>query len=54
MDIEIIKECTKGLVEGHKVLLKPINGSKYVAAVEHVIGHKNDVGIDILSFLNKE
>ena len=51
VDIEIDSSYQKGLVEGHKVLVKPINGSKYVGAVVHVIGHKNDVGVDILSFV---
>ena len=51
VDIEIMEEYQKGLVEGHKVLLKPINGNKYQAAVLHVIGHINDVGVDILSFV---
>lgn len=51
VDIEIAKEYCKGLVEGHKVVVRPIAGSKYVGAVLHVIGHKNDVGVDILSFV---
>ena len=51
VDIEIASEYQKGLVEGHKVLVKPIGGNHYVGAVLHVIGHKNDVGVDILSFV---
>ena len=51
VDIEIASEYQKGLVEGHKVLVKPIGGNQYVGAVLHVIGHKNDVGVDILSFV---
>ncbi len=51
IDIEIPEEYQKGLVEGHKVVVKPINGSKYLGAILHVIGHKNDVGVDILSFV---
>ena len=51
MDIEILPEYQKGLVEGHKVVVKPVNGNQYVGEVEHVIGHKNDVGVDILSFV---
>ncbi len=39
IDIEIIKECTKGLVEGHKVVVQPLNESKYIGSVIHVIGH---------------
>ena len=51
IDIEIKEEYQKGLVEGHKVIIKPLNDNKYEAAVLHVIGHKNDVGVDILSFV---
>lgn len=51
IDIEIGKEYQKGLVEGHKVVVRPITGTRYVGAILHVIGHKNDVGIDILSFV---
>lgn len=50
-DIEVSSEYTKGLVDGHKVLVKPINGNKYLGAILHVIGHKNDVGVDVLSFV---
>ncbi len=52
-DIEISSEYVKGLVEGHKVVVKPISGNKYEGAILHVIGHKNDVGVDILSFVYK-
>ncbi len=52
-DIEISEEFTKGLVDGHKVVVKPISGSKYIGSILHVIGHKNDVGVDILSFVYK-
>ena len=51
IDIEIIKECTKGLVEGHKVVVQPLNDSKYVGSILHVIGHIHDVGVDITSFV---
>ena len=51
LDIEISKESQHGLVDGHKVLIKPINGNKYLGEVVTIIGHKNDVGIDILSFV---
>ena len=50
-DIEIVEESQKGLVDGHKVLVKPIVGSKYIGEILQVIGHKNDVGVDILSFV---
>lgn len=50
-DIEIIEECTKGLVEGHKVVVQPLNDSKYLGSILHVIGHKHDVGVDIVSFV---
>lgn len=51
IDMEIPKDKLNGAVEGHKVLVKPTNGSKYVGEVVEIIGHKNDVGIDILSFV---
>ena len=50
-DIEVMEEFTKGLVEGHKVLIKPVNNSKYIGSIVNVIGHKHDVGVDILSFV---
>ena len=49
--IEIPKELTKGAVEGHKVLVKIIDDRKYLGEVVKIIGHKNDVGVDILSFV---
>lgn len=51
VDIEVASEFQKGLVEGHKVLVRPVAGTHYVGAVLHVIGHKHDVGVDILSFV---
>ncbi len=51
LDIEIRKECQKGLVDGHKVVVEPTSGNQYLGNILHVIGHKNDVGVDILSFL---
>ena len=50
-DIEVMKEYQLGLVDGHKVLIKPISGNKYLGSIIHVIGHKHDVGVDILSFV---
>lgn len=51
VDIEVAEEFQKGLVDGHKVLVRPITGTRYVGAILHVIGHKHDVGVDILSFV---
>lgn len=51
LDIEVMEEYRLGLVEGHKVLVKPVTGKKYLGAIAHVIGHKHDVGVDILSFV---
>ena len=51
VDMEILPEYQRGLVEGHKVVVKPVNDNQYVGAVLHVIGHINDVGVDILSFV---
>ena len=51
MDIEVSEEYQRGLVDGHKVVVRPIAGSHYVGAILHVIGHKHDVGVDILSYV---
>ena len=43
---------TKGAVTGHKVLVKRIiEGREQVGEVVRIIGHKNDVGVDILSYV---
>ena len=51
VDIEVAEEYKLGLVDGHKVLVRPISGSRYFGAILHVIGHRHDVGVDILSFV---
>lgn len=40
-----------GAVEGHKVVVEPIKEGKRVGKVIKIIGHKNDVGVDILSYV---
>ena len=51
-DILIKEDRLKGAVPGHKVLIKPIReGKEYVGEVLRIIGHKNDVGVDILSYV---
>lgn len=51
-DILIPKELTKGAIPGHKVLVKPVMyGKERVGEVIQIIGHKNDVGVDILSYV---
>lgn len=51
-DILIPNDKTKGAVPGHKVLIKPIReGHEYIGEVLRIIGHKNDVGVDILSYV---
>ena len=51
-DILIPADRLKGAVPGHKVLIKPIReGHEYVGEVLRIIGHKNDVGVDILSYV---
>ena len=48
----IPKGFSKGAVPGHKVLVKRLfNGAFNEAEVIKIIGHKNDVGIDILSYV---
>ncbi len=52
LDILIPEGFTKGAVPGHKVLIRPLKeGKEYIGEVLRIIGHKNDVGIDILSFV---
>ena len=52
MDIYIPDNLLKGAVPGHKVLIKQVDsGYEHIAEVLKIIGHKNDVGIDILSFV---
>ena len=51
-DIIIRNDNLKGAVPGHKVLVKPYNdGRVYTGEIIKIIGHKNDVGVDILSFV---
>ena len=51
-DLYIPAESLKGAVPGHKVLVKPNNlGHEYIGEIIKIIGHKNDVGIDILSYV---
>jgi len=51
-DIFIPNDLIKGAVPGHKVLVKPFTeGKEYVGEIIKIIGHKNDVGIDILSYV---
>ena len=51
-DIYIPNDMLLGAVPGHKVLVKPYSdGREYVGEIIKIIGHKNDVGIDILSYV---
>ena len=51
-DILLPQDKIKGSVPGHKVLIKPIReGHEYIGEVLRIIGHKNDVGVDILSYV---
>lgn len=50
-DIYIPRDKLKGAVEGHKVVVTPLKDGKRVGEITEIIGHKNDVGIDILSFV---
>lgn len=50
-DIYIPKEYINGAVSGSKVLIKPLKEGNYVGEVIKVIGHINDVGIDISSYV---
>lgn len=50
-NIYIPRDNLSGAVEGHKVVVEPIKEGKRVGKITKIIGHKNDVGIDILSFV---
>ena len=51
-DILIPKDKLKGAVPGHKVLIMPVReGHEYIGEILRIIGHKNDVGVDILSYV---
>ncbi len=48
----IPKDSLNGAIPGHKVLVKPIiTGRECIGEIIKIIGHKNDVGTDILSFV---
>ena len=56
LTIELTKESTDTVVEGHKVLVKIIkqkNQKKYIGEVVKILGHKDDPGVDILSIAYK-
>ena len=50
-DIYIPKDKLSGAVEGHKVVVTPLKEGKRIGEITKIIGHKNDVGVDILSFV---
>lgn len=50
-DIYIPKDKLNGAVEGHKVVVTPLKDGKRIGEITKIIGHKNDVGVDILSFV---
>ncbi|MBA4537076.1 ribonuclease R [Bacillus aquiflavi] len=56
-DIFIPKSASKGAVEGHKVVVKlttyPDSRKSAEGEVIHILGHKNDPGVDILSIIYK-
>lgn len=48
----VTDEDMKDVVPGHKVLIKPvIFGHERVGKIVKIIGHKNDVGVDVLSYV---
>lgn len=50
-NIYIPREYLNGAVEGHKVVVEPLKEGNRVGKITKIIGHKNDVGVDILSFV---
>ena len=56
INIEIPKGKNKGSVDGHKVVVKitsQISNNKFKGEVIRILGHKNDIGVDILSIVCK-
>lgn len=56
LNIEIPKGKNKGAVDGHKVVVKitsQISNNKFKGEVIRILGHKNDIGVDILSVVCK-
>lgn len=54
--IVLTKDSLKNVVDGHIVLLnviKELDKNTILAEVKTIIGHKNDVGIDVLSIIYK-
>ncbi len=56
-DIFIPKNSINGAVDGHKVVVEitkyPEGRKNAEGAIVHILGHKNDPGIDILSIIHK-
>lgn len=50
-NIYISRDNLNGAVEGHKVVVTPLKEGNRVGKIAKIIGHKNDVGVDILSFV---
>lgn len=50
-NIYIPRDNLNGAVEGHKVVVTPLKDGNRVGKITKIIGHKNDVGVDILSFV---
>lgn len=50
-NIYIPRNYLNGAVEGHKVVVEPLKEGNRIGKITKIIGHKNDVGVDILSFV---
>ncbi len=50
-DIYIPFDNLNGAVEGHKVVVKRDEKNRNMGEIVTIIGHKNDVGVDILSYV---
>ncbi len=50
-DIYVPKDYLNGAVEGHVVVVEPLKEGRRIGKITKIIGHKNDVGVDILSFV---
>ena len=52
-NIYIPNDKLNGAVEGHKVVVKRDEKKRTMGEIVTIIGHKNDVGVDILSYVYK-
>ena len=52
-NIYIPRDYLNGAVEGHKVVVEPLKEGNRVGKITKIIGHKNDVGVDVEAIVYK-